>query len=397
MSSSSQVRLAYIAETTYGLTPTGGNFETIRYNNEALSGTTVMTQSAEVRSDRQPTGSNLVGIDLGGTIPGNLAPTTWVNDFVEAAMMDTWNVRITTGAATIEVAATGSDYNLTRSVGSYVTDGFAVGDVVELATGFATGNNHAFGEVLTASATVLKVAAKAGLTTGAGSGDEIVYRHAYVEIGSDVTSFSIAKTFQDLTSKALSYRGMVVDSMTMDLQARQDGTVSFAMAGGGPDPYVTDADITTGRTVNAAESQAALNGSNNVGVIVVDGARVGYCVGGFNLQVNNSHTPQNCIGQLPPSAQNSGEASATVGLNAYLSDANFSLHTTKEQGGTLSISMPITTSAGEGFAVSLPAFKPDFPDAASGGKNQQTMINISGTAESTATRNALRIYKVTQA
>lgn len=401
MSSSSQVRVAYLAEATYGVTPATGNFETVRLNSETLSGTPVTNQSAEIRADRQPTGNNLVGIDVAGDITGNLSPTTWVTDFFEAGMLDTWNARITTGAATVLVEATGSDYNLTRSAGSYVSDGFAVGDLVELATGFGTTNNHKFGEVLTVGALTLKVAAQAGLATAAGSGDEVVFRHAYVEIGSDKKSFSVSKKFLDLTSKALSYRGMKVNTMTVDLQSRSDGTVTFGLAGGGTGagtlgPYDPTDDLATGHTVTAAETQGALNGSNDAGLVIVDQARVGYCVGGFNLSVNNNHTPQTCIGQLPASAQNEGEATANITLNAFLADDNFDLHTTKQAGTTIAVAIPVTTSAGEGYAFSLPAIKPDFPDAQTGGKNQQTVLPISGVAEPTSTRNALRIYNVTQ-
>ena len=397
MSSSSQVRLAYIAESTYGSTPTSGDFETIRFNSESLSGTPVTNQSAEVRADRQPTGNNLVGIDLGGDVTGNLSPTTWVTDFMEAAMMDTWNARISS-SGTITLAATGSNYKLTRSTGSFTSDGIAVGDLIELATGFGSTVNHKFIEVTTASALNVVGAGPASLATAAGSGDEVVYRHKYCEVGSDDASFSMSKNFQDLaTGTALSYRGMRVNSMTVDLQARQDGTVSFNLVGGGTStPYDTSGDLATGRTVNTAETQGALNGSNDAGLIIVDQTRVGYCVGGFNLQINNNMTPQVCVGQLPASQQNSGEATANVTLNAFLSDDNFSLHANKQAGTTIAIAMPVTTSAGEGYAFSLPAFKPAFPDAQSGGKNQQTILPISGVAEPTSTRNAVRVYHVTQ-
>jgi len=393
MSSSSQVRLAYIEETAYGETPGAGNFDVIRLNNETLSGTPSLNTSNEVRSDRQPTGQNLVGLDAAGNVTGNLAPTKWVTDFIEAALYDTWNAAVTTGSMSLDITTSGT--KLTRASGSFVTDGFAVGDLIQL-SGFTNSANNSYVYVSAVAALELTIVG-ASLVDESGGGDEEAKRHKYVEIGSDETSFSIAKSFLDLTSKGISYRGVKVDSMTVDLQARQDGTIAFGLAAGGADPYDPATDITDSRTVNAAGTEQALSGSANVGLIVVDGAAVGYCVGGFNLQLNNNHTARQCIGQLPPSGQDEGEAAVQVSLNAYLTDANFDLHTAKTDGSTIEIVFPIVTTGGEGYAFSVAAFKPSMADAQSGGKNQQVMLPISGVGEPTATRNALRVYHITQA
>lgn len=392
MASSSQVKLSYIAESTYGTTPASGSFDVVRFSSESLTGTPSFTQSNEIRSDRQPTGQTLTGLDVSGTLSGALAPTKWITDMLASAMMDTWTTAATTGAIDLDITTSGT--KLARASGSFVTDGFAVGDLIQL-SGFSTSANNTYVYVSSVAALEMTIVGPATLADESGGGNEIAKRHAYIEIGSDLSSYSISKNFLDLTSKAIAYRGLRVNGATIDVQNRAEATISFDLAGGGSSPYSPGTDITDGRTVNAVATEQALSGSSHVGLIVVDGARVAYCLSGFNLQVSNNHSARNCLGSLAPSNQDAGEASVNVSLNAYLTDDNFSFHAAKTNGSTVSVVFPVVNN-GEGYAFAIPAFKPNSSDAQSGGKNQQLMMNITGTAEPTSTRNALRIYHITQ-
>ena len=393
MASSSQVKLSYIAESAYGTTPASGNFDVIRFASESLSGTPSFTQSNEIRADRQPTGQVLTGLDVSGTLSGPLAPTKWVTDFLASAMMDEWNAAITTGATDLDITTSGT--KLVRTSGSFITDGFAVGDLIQL-SGFSTAANNTFVYVSAVSALELTIVGPASLVNENGGGDEVAKRHKFIEIGSDLSSYSISKNFLDLTSKAIAYRGLRVNGFTADIQNRAEASISFDLAGGGGAPYSPGVDITDSRTVNAVATEPALSGSSHVGLIIVDGARVAYCVSGFNLQANNNHSARNCLGSLAPSNQDAGEATVNVSLNAYMTDDNFSFHAAKTNGSTVSVVFPVVNN-GEGYAFAIPAFKPNSPDAQSGGKNQQIVLNISGAAEPTSTRNALRVYHITQA
>lgn len=395
MSSSSQVRLAYIAEATYGVTPASGNFDTIRFNSEGLNGQGRYTSSAEVRSDRQPVGQTLTGLAVGGPVAGNLAPTTWVNDFLESGMRDTWNAKLAPAAASYDITTSGT--KLTRASGSFVTDGVAVGDLIEL-DGFSTANNNTLVYVSAVAALELTIVGPTGtyaLADEAGSGDETYVRHAYCEIGTDVNSFTICRTPLDLTSKGITYRGEVVGGFDVNIAKDGNATINFQTAGGGPNPWeVTD--DSDGRTVNAAGTESPLTGVNNIRLIVVDGAAVGYCVDAFTLSLNNNLQARDCIGQIGAKNQDANEASVTVNLTVHQTDANFDLHAQKTDGTKMSVIVPILNS-GEGYAFVAPAFQPDFQDGASPGKNQQILLNISGMAEPTTTQNALRVYKITQA
>ena len=395
MSSSNQIRLAYLAETTYGVTPGTGNFTTMRHSGESLSGTTQTEAPNEIRADRQPTGQKQVGLTLGGDVNGLLAPTSWVNDMIEAGMMDTYNAKITTGAATLTIGGTGT--TITRAAGSYVTDGFAVGDIVQTA-GFTTAANNTYVYVSAVTATVLTVVGPSGFTDEVGGGDETVVRHAYVEIGADNASFSIEKNFQDLTDKTISYRGMRVN--TLDINAAYGGLSTFSVGfvgGGTTDAYEQPTTpMTDSRTVDAAETQDPLNGTTDLPLIVVEGALVDFCIQSMQLQVNNNCQARTCIGQLAPSNQTEMEANVNISFNAYTQDENFDFISKKINNTDVPIYWVVENS-GEGFAFAMPAVNVSFPDPGATGKNQQSMINVAGTSKPTSTLNALRIYKVTAA
>lgn len=393
MSSSNQIRLAYLAESTYGVTPGTGNFTIMRHSGESLSGTPQTEAPDEIRADRQPTGQKQVGLDLGGGVNGLLAPTTWVNDLIESGMMDTYNAKVDTGAATLTIGGTGT--TITRSAGSFVTDGFAVG-VVET-TGFTTAANNTFVYVSNVTATVLTVVGPSTFVDEVGGGDEHVVRHAYVEIGTTSASFSIEKNFQDLTDKTISYRGMRVN--TLDFNAEYGSLTRFAVGfvgGGLTDAYEQPTTpMTDSRTVDTAETQSPLNGTTDIDFIVIDGARVDFCVRNLQVQLNNNAQAQTCLGKLAPSNQIENEATVNVSMSAYLADENFDYHTKKIENTTISLYYPIVNS-GEGFIFAMPAANLSFQDANAAGKNQQTMLDLAGVCEPTSTLSALRVYKVTQ-
>ena len=92
MSSSNLVRLAFIPEVTYGVTPGAGNFTTARFTSEGLSGTPQTVESQQIRTDRMSSGQVVVGLEVGGEVPFELAKEDAIDSLIESAMYNTWNV-----------------------------------------------------------------------------------------------------------------------------------------------------------------------------------------------------------------------------------------------------------------------------------------------------------------
>ena len=88
---SSQTELSYVAEDTWGVTPTSPTpaFQAIRMTGESLKITNESVVSDEIRSDRNVPDTILVGGDASGGIDGELSYGTF-DDFIESALFSTW-------------------------------------------------------------------------------------------------------------------------------------------------------------------------------------------------------------------------------------------------------------------------------------------------------------------
>lgn len=101
---------------------------------------------------------------VNGSISGILSPGTYSDILSTVVRRDFTAVTAITGAS-ITIAASGSDYTLTRAAGSYLTDGIKIGMVVRLTAGaFTAGNLNKNLFVKAVTATVLTVSVLNGST-----------------------------------------------------------------------------------------------------------------------------------------------------------------------------------------------------------------------------------------
>ena len=89
---SSQTELSYIAETTWGVTPTSPApvFQAIRFTGESLKIMNESVVSDEIRPDRNVPDTILVGGGASGGIDGELTYGTF-DDFLESVLYNTWS------------------------------------------------------------------------------------------------------------------------------------------------------------------------------------------------------------------------------------------------------------------------------------------------------------------
>lgn len=121
MTNASQTRLAYIAESTYGTTPTTPVFKNMRFTNESLNPNLTYVSSNEIRSDRNVADKTLVGSEAGGDVGFELSYGGQFDDFLEALLQGTWSSNVlingtTTKSFTIEktFAAVANQYHRLR-------------------------------------------------------------------------------------------------------------------------------------------------------------------------------------------------------------------------------------------------------------------------------------------
>ncbi len=394
MSSSNLVRLAFIKESTYGVTPGSGNFSTARFTSEALSGTPNTVESQQIRTDRMSSGQVVVGLEVGGDLNFELAKEDALDSFLESAMYSTWS---TASTVTVDLDIDATLKTITRASGDWNV-GVAVGDFLTLA-GFSNAANNV--QVMVAgitSATVIKYVGPTLVTeTGTGTSYD---RADKLSIGTTKSSFTMEKAFLDLTNKAINYRGVIANTLSLNFTYGELATGTFGFLGN--DYQVVDAAIdfaTNGRTINAPATSNTLNGSIDMPFLA--SSAVGTLdTSGFDLQsvaieLNNNLSAQNVIGDIAPRDYSAGTAQINVTLSAYLSNSSWEVIGKKLTQEPFALAFQVKNVNGW-YAVYMPQVQVSFEDPASAGQNQDILLSMSGTAKVGATgESAMVIYRGT--
>lgn len=393
MSSSNEVRVAYIEESVYGETPAVGNFKTARFTSESLSATPETVESAQIRVDRLSSGQVLAGLTLGGDLSVEFAKASDVDDFFEGAMMSTWASSV---AVTVDLTIDTTLKTIDRASGDFNSD-VNVGQVINM-TGFAdSANNTSVMVSEIVSATQIKYIGADTLVDEVGSGTDFTVADE-VSIGTTRKSYSIEKTFNDLTTKGINYTGAYVDGFSLNATYGEivNGSFTFAMAGYSIADQASEL-ITNGRTVDAAPTSVSLNGSVDLAFLgSSDGGTfsgVNFCVQSLEISLANNLQAQNCIGKIGPDNYSLGTAQVTVNLSAYLSDDSWNLLNKKLNQTAFSLGFILKNSDGF-YGFYLPQVQVSFDDPASGGQNTDIIISASGTAKVGVNQEkSLYIYK----
>lgn len=393
MSSSNLVRVAFIEETTLGETPVAGDFLTARFTSESLSGTPETTSSNQIRTDRLSSGQIVTGLSVEGSVDFELSKENALEEFMESAMLNTWNVQ---AIVTVDLTVNALAKTIVRASGAW-TGLIVVGDILTL-TGFVNVENNTQVQVVqVVDATTIKVVAAQDLADEVGVGT--TYKRAdKLTIGTTKKSFSIEKAFLDLSNKALIYKGMLANEMSLEVAYGSILTGSFGFNG---TKYV-EADtagefITNARTILPAATTNSMNGSidmpflNSSAVGTLD--QVNFCIQSLSLSLNNNYIAQNCIGEAAPKDYSAGTAQVEIELSTYLSDVNWSILNKKLTQESFAIGFMVKNVDGW-YGFYLPAVQTSFDDPASGGANAEISLEMSGVAKVGANgESSLVIYR----
>ncbi len=378
MSSSNRVRIVHIPETVYGETPATGNFKDVRYTSESLSGTPATTESQTIRADRGSSGQIITGLEVGGDISMELARDPAIDDLFEAAMMSQWEV-----LAPIAVTADVDEVTsvIERTTGSFITDGLVRGDFVQVTYGAV----NMLAAVKSVTALELTLIPEMPLTTAAAEAVTIT-RKDKIGIGLLTKSFSMEKIFEDLTTKAIDYRGMVVDTMSLDVAYGSVISMGVSFQGNDHKPVDIAADMmTNARTINAPATTPFLNGSIDMPIIATTATSADLtgddmCLQSLSLELNNNNQSKTCIGKSAPEGFDAGTAMVSLSLSTYLKNEVWDFLEKKLTLDPFEILFAVRNSGG-GYAAYLPSVQASFEDPSSGGINQQVSLELESTAK----------------
>jgi hypothetical protein len=396
MSSSNLVRVTFIEENTLGETPASGAFETVRLNSESLSGTPTTTASAQIRSDRMSSGQIAVGLEVGGELNFELAKDGAFEKLMESAMLDEWD---TQAAITVDLEIDATAKTITRASGDF-NAALDVGDIISL-SGFTNSVNNTQAQVVAInSALEIKVVfneENGAVVDESGLGTSF-QRADRLRIGQNKKSFTMEKAFLDLSNKALLYKGMMANTMSLNVAYGEIINGTFGFSGTKYEPVDNASEFATfGKTINATSTTNAFNGSidmpfvNSSSTGVLDEAV--FCIQSVALNLNNNMQPQTCIGEAAPKDYSPGEASIEISLSAYLADSNWDFLARKLSQEPFALGFMVKNGGGF-YGFYLPAIQTSFSDPASAGANQQISLEMTGTAKvGDQGQSALYIYR----
>lgn len=296
----SQVELVYVEETVKGTTPGSPSWLRIRKNSGGPVGEQGVIESGEIRSDRESASDVQGNNNVTGTINTELS-TSSHDDFIRSAMSSDWTTT-DTGVTTLDAVASTDTYD--RLTGSFITDGFVVGQWA-LFEGFSDAANNGWKKIISVAALSLGVAA--ALVDESGGGDEQISAK-YMKGGVTTVSFSVAKRFTDVNQEIL-FAGVEVDTWALTFAPEAIIGQTFTLNGlSESDPTVVGtaaSDVATGDPMDSFGGQVLIDDVLNSNLT------------SFDFTIGNNMSDGFTIGSRDKSSAFHGRRSITGSVGFY--------------------------------------------------------------------------------
>lgn len=295
MANGSRHSMRYIAESTYGTTPATPAFKPIRHTSTTLGLSKESLQSEEIRDDRQIADFRHGAYQVGGDMNIELSFASF-DDLLEAVLLGTWTATKTTGAQSFS-ATVGT---VVRSAGSFLTDGFAVNDVV-INSGFTNAGNNGRFRISALTATVMTLTALEGQTMvveAAAAGRQVNSLRAILKAGTVRRSFTVERFFGDILTIDKPYHrftGVEFNTLALAISANAMITGTLGVLG---QNMTTDTAIVAGATYAAPTTTSPLDS--------------------FTGTLNEAGTPIAVITEIQLNVENGLEARFVVGSKASI-------------------------------------------------------------------------------
>lgn len=228
--------VVYKPETTWGVLAGSTAGKALRRVTGNFNVTKETYQSAEIRTDYQIQDMRHGVKSVAGSLSGELSPSTYA-DFLSAAVAKDFVAGVSATGLTYAVATSGSYWSVTRTAGSFLTDGFKIGDVIRITA--AGGNASNTGKnllVLALTATVATVMPLNGEALVAESAIAsatiaVVGKKTYAPLtGHTDKSFTVEEWYGDIAQSEV-FTGNKVNTVALSLPATGLVTCDFGFMG----------------------------------------------------------------------------------------------------------------------------------------------------------------------
>jgi len=344
-------RVVISEETTWGVKPATNTGKELRRVTAEFNLERANFQSAEITSTAQTSDMRLGTDSIAGTLNGELSPNSYSDIFAQL-LRGTWAAGATTTAITIAAAAG----KLVKSAGSWITDGFKVGDLVAV-SGFTSAANNKNWLVTAVTTTDLSVAVVEGVDfTVEAEGDSVTVAVLGKKLAIPLTlaartnkSFTVEE-FLAPSNEAYLSTGVKFGAASLSMQPNAMNTVNFTALG-----RTQELKDTPGAyfTAPAAPSTTGVFGGNK-GILVVNGVATAV-VTGVTAEITGNLESSLVVGNRQAADVALGRIGATGELTAYYEDG--SLYTKYKNEEDISLVIMMQGDAGEYMVIKFPRIK----------------------------------------
>lgn len=257
-----------------------------------------------------------------GSLAAELSPGTY-SDIIGSIVAKDFVVGGAATGASITIAASGSMYTITRATGSWLTDGFYVGNIVRLAgAGFApanVANNLLIVSLSALVATVVLLSSTPLVPEGpiAAANVAVVGKHTYVPTtGHTDQSYTVEQWFSDISQSEV-FTGLKPASIALSLPSTGLVTASMAWKGKNLEQTGVTQYFTSPAPTNTEGIFAAVSGA-----IVVNGVPVGL-ITSMDLSISRNQEAANVVGSNSAADIFVGRITATGSISVYFQDSVF--------------------------------------------------------------------------
>jgi hypothetical protein len=349
-------QLRYKVESTYGTAPGASGAQLLRRVTSDISLNKDTYESGEIRSDYQVANFRHGVRRVGGSIKGELSPGTY-KDFIAAALRRDFAAVSAIASLSLTIAASGSNYTITRATGSWLTDGVKVGDVVRITAGSVNANNLSKNVlVLSLTATVITGYVLNGLTMTAEGPIAsctltVVGKKTYVPTsGHTDKSFAFEHWFSDIAQSEL-FTGCKIGSIAVDLPPTGMATLDMGVLGQNQ-TNATSQYYTSPTAASSTGVVAAVNGA-----LMAGGNLIAICTG-LNFTIDGGYSGDPVVGSNTIPNQFPGRVKVSGQFTAYFQDATLRDNFINEDEISLVVVMTTTSAKDADFiGFTLPRIK----------------------------------------
>lgn len=361
-------KVAYKKESTWGTLPGDTGAKYLRRVTATFNLTKETYESNEIRTDYQVADMRHGVRSAEGSLNGELSPSAYT-DFMASAVARDFTAGGTTTGASVTIAASGSFYTITRAAGSWLSDGYFVGNVVRLAGAGLNAANVA-NNLLIASmtATVLTVVALSGIPLVAegpiASVDVAATgKQTFAPLtGHTDDSYTVEEFYADINQSEV-YTGLKVGSMAVQLPATGLVTCDFSLMGKNLEQTGTSQYFTSPTAAGTNGIFASVSGA-----MVVNGQPVAL-ITSMDFTVDRGLEAANVVGSNFAADIFTGRIRVSGNFSTYFQDEVFRDYFDDEA----KISLVVALATGEEKNADVVSFSFPLVKVGSAGKNDTEM------------------------